>query len=218
MIAYFSTHLVIGAAVVPGNRIKNNCLSIPTLNLSPQVSIGAQCRRLSGCRRAVSAASVYATLRGAPQKIAFRQSQNCEHSFFISTQNDDMLPLWINYRKLSISVPNRCNPPMPPLHGWTQKNIPRKNRLYLYGVDILPGFSGTAGCGLEACQGQKPPLWRRALRCAGKPNSYRQPPAFCPFRLQNCVYCPKNIFHCPKRTKSDKKKTENKCSPGVASF
>ncbi len=28
----------------------------------------------------------------------------------------------------------------------------------------------------------------------------------------------KNIFYCPKRTKSDKKQTENKFFPGVASF
>ena len=105
---------------------------------------------------------------------------------------------------------NLAPQPMPStysrLHRRTLKNIPRKNRLYLYGVYTLPGFRGTVRDGSEACQGQKPTLWPRTRRYAGKPNSYRQPPAFCPFRPQNRVYCPKNIFYCPKRTKSDKTK------------
>ncbi len=104
------------------------------------------------------------------------------------------------------------------LHRRILKSIPRKIRLYLYGVDTLAEFSGATMGGSEACQGRKPTLWRRKRRCAGKPNSYRQPPAFSPFQPQNRVYCPKNIFYCPKRTKSDKKQTENKYSPGVASF
>ncbi len=99
-------------------------------------------------------------------------------------------------------MPSACSR----LHRRTLKSIPRKNGLYLYGVDTLAEFSRAAKGGSEACQGRKPTLWRRTRRCVGKPNSYRQPPAFSPFQPQNRVYCPKNIFHCPKRTKSDKNK------------
>ena len=59
------------------------------------------------------------------------------------------------------------------LHGRTLKNISRKNRLYLYGVYTLSEFSEAVRDGSEACQGRKPPLWRRSRRRADKPNSYR---------------------------------------------
>ena len=57
-------------------------------------------------------------------------------------------------------MPSACSR----LHGRTLKSISRKNRLYLYGVDTLAGFRETARGGSEACQGQKPTLWRRSRR------------------------------------------------------
>ncbi len=48
-----------------------------------------------------------------------------------------------------------------PRHCRTLKSISRKYRPYLYGVDTLAEFSGTARGGSEACQGQKPTLWGR---------------------------------------------------------
>ncbi len=63
-------------------------------------------------------------------------------------------------------APNLGPQPMPSayfsFHSRTLKNTSRKNRLYLYGVDTLAEFSGAARDGSEACQGQKPTLWRRA--------------------------------------------------------
>ncbi len=92
----------------PGQSHKKQLPFIPTLNLSPQVSIEGLVDLGGLCRR-----SVFTRPCEAPQKSLFGNLENYEHLFFISAQNDDMLPLWINYRKLSISLPSRCPPPIP---------------------------------------------------------------------------------------------------------
>ncbi len=56
------------------------------------------------------------------------------------------------------------------------------------------------------------PRCRYLRPCAGIPKSYRPPPAFCPFRLENRVFCPKSIFQCPTLSVSGNKQTENKYS------
>jgi len=60
---------------------------------------------------AVSVYATYATGRGTRNRFS-AISENSEPLFFFSTQNDDTLPLWINYRRLSISAPSRCPPPI----------------------------------------------------------------------------------------------------------
>ena len=60
------------------------------------------------------------------------------------------------------------------------------------------------------------PRCRQLSRCASIPKSYRKPPAFCPFRLENPVYCPKKHFLCPTLSVSGNKHTENKHSLGAA--
>ncbi len=58
--------------------------------------------------------SVGATLPDARNRFS-AISKNCEHPFFPSARNHDTLPLWINFRSLSIAAPNSCPLPIPPL-------------------------------------------------------------------------------------------------------
>ena len=90
------------------------------------------------------------------------------------------------------------------LHGPTLKNISRKNRLYLYGVDILTEFSETARGGSGACQGRKPTLWRRLCDWRRDRRSVSTRPSLYP-GLRN------NLMRLPWRSRQSNRTRINMC-------